>query len=193
MLVSNREHLYITRDKADRVGSSLRPSAFTPPAPIAKSTGQGPRRLFVGDQEVDIPANRMLIPSHVAVHTHPQYWGKDSLEWLPSRWVKSNIRALHETKASYEEKTIITPQKGSFISWSEGIRNCTGKRFSQVEFVAAMATFFHEWRVDPVPEPSENMDMARKRVLKTVEYDTGQVLLLQMLHPEKAALSWSRR
>jgi len=88
---------------------------------------------------------------------------------------------------------MIRPVKGSFIAWSENIRNCPGKKFSQVEFVAAMATLFHEWRVDPVPEASESMEMARKRVTATVENETGQVLLLQLLHPEKAVLTWTRR
>jgi len=128
----------------------------------------------------------MVIPSHVAVHTHPRYWGQDGLEWRPSRWIKSR-------DGPHEEETMITPVKGSFIAWSEGIRNCPGKKFSQVEFVAAMATLFHGWRVDPVPEASESMEMARKRVTATVENETGQVLLLQLLHPEKAVLTWTRR
>jgi len=88
---------------------------------------------------------------------------------------------------------MITPTKGSFIAWSEGILNCPGKKLSHIEIVAATATLFHGWRVDPVPEPSEIMEMARKRVMATVENETGQVLLLQLLHPEKAVLTWSRR
>ena len=56
-----------------------------------------------------------------------------------------------------------------------------------------MAVLFHEWRVDPVPELNESMHGARKRVDTIVENETGQVLLLQLLHPEKAVLSWSRR
>lgn len=92
-----------------------------------------------------------------------------------------------------DDESHIMPQKGSFIAWSEGVRNCPGKKFSQVEFVASMAALFRDWRVDPVPEPSESLESARKRVMRMVEEDTGQVLLLQMLHPEKAALSWKRR
>ncbi|MCJ1321008.1 hypothetical protein MMC15_006350 [Xylographa vitiligo] len=74
-----------------------------------------------------------------------------------------------------------------------GIRNCPGKKSSQVEFVATLASLFRDWRVDPVPEWLQDMDMARKRVMRMAEEDTGQVLLLQMLHPEKAALAWKRR
>ena len=55
-----------------------------------------------------------------------------------------------------------------------------------------MAVLFQEWRVDPVPEIHDSMHAARKRVRTIVENETGQVLLLQLLHPEKAVLSWSR-
>ena len=135
----------------------------------------------------------MLIPSHVAVHTHPRYWGEDRLEWRPSRWIKSDRAPAKADKASPEDETLTTAQKGSFIAWSEGIRNCPGKKFSQVEFVAAMATLFHQHRVEPVPQANEDIQMARKRVVKLVEEDTGQVLLLKMLHPERAVLRWTRR
>ena len=47
--------------------------------------------------------------------------------------------------------------------------------------------------MDPVAEGSESPTMARQRVMKMAETDTGQVLLLQLLHPERAALTWSRR
>ena len=161
--------------------------------PIAKSTGQEARRLDIGDKEIIIPAGTMLIPSHVAVHTHPRYWGDDSLNWRPSRWLKAGNRELDNKGAPSEEETLITPRKGSFIACSEGIRNCPGKKFSQVEFVAAMATLFYQWRVDPVPQEGEDMHMARKRIMKLVEEETGQVLLLQMLRPERAVLKWTQR
>jgi hypothetical protein len=56
-----------------------------------------------------------------------------------------------------------------------------------------MAGLFKDWCVDPVPEGAEKLDMARKRVMHMAETDTGQVLLLQLLHPERAALVWRRR
>ena len=87
----------------------------------------------------------------------------------------------------------MTPRKGSFIAWSEGLRICPGKKFSQVEFVASMAAIFRDWYVEPLLEEGESLEVARKRVLKLVEEDTGQVLLLQMLHPERAPLVWKRR
>lgn len=154
--------------------------------PIAKSTGKAPRKLAIGHREIEIPANTMVIPSHIAVHTHPRYWGTDSLEWRPSRWITRSDEGL-------ENENIMVPTRGTFIAWSEGIRNCPGKRFSQVEFVAAMVKLFREWVVEPIQEPSESIENARQRVMETVENKTGQVLLLQMLHPEKAGLVWRRR
>ena len=135
----------------------------------------------------------MLIPSHVAVHTHPRYWGPDCLQWRPSRWIQSGRPKTSSIETTSTQETLIAPYKGSFIAWSEGIRNCPGKKFSQVEFVAAMAGIFRDWRVEPVPERLESPKMARERVMDMVEKDTGQVLLLQLLHPERAALTWKRR
>ncbi|KAL2038881.1 hypothetical protein N7G274_008403 [Stereocaulon virgatum] len=164
-----------------------------PPVPIAKSTGREPRTLTVGNKSFVIPANTMLIPNHVAIHTHPRYWGHDCLVWRPSRWIQSGKGTNVATKSNLDNESIVMPHKGSFIAWSEGIRNCPGKKFSQIEFVATMAGLFKDWGVDPVPEGAENLDMARKRVMHMAETDTGQVLLLQLLHPERAALAWRRR
>jgi cytochrome P450 len=157
------------------------------PVPIAKSTGKEDRPLRVGDKTYILPENTLIIPNHVAVHTHPKFWGNDSMEWKPQRWVKLS------GSQSIGEEEIMTPQKGSFIPWSDGIRVCPGKKFSQVEFVAAMAAVFKDWYVEPVLLANENMEQARKRVLRLVEEDTGQVLLLQMLHPERAPLRWKRK
>jgi cytochrome P450 len=157
------------------------------PVPIAKSTGPGPdfKTLIVEGKSIAIPPNTLVIPNHVAVHTHPRYWGDDHMEWNPSRWINS--------AGSIEDETMMTPKKGAFIAWSEGLRNCPGKKFSQVEFVATMAGLFRNWRVEVVPLDGETQEMARKRVMKLVEEDTAQVLLLQMLHPERAPLVWKGR
>jgi cytochrome P450 len=157
------------------------------PVPIAKSTGSGPdfKTLVVEGKSIAIPPNTLVIPNHVAIHTHPRYWGDDHMEWNPSRWINS--------AGLIEDETMVTPKKGAFIAWSEGLRNCPGKKFSQVEFVATMAGLFRDWSVEAVPLDGETQEMAMKRVRKLVEEDTGQVLLLQMLHPERAPLVWKRR
>lgn len=46
--------------------------------------------------------------------------------------------------------------------------------------------------MQPVLQAGESMDQALKRIMDVVE-DKGVVLLMQMLHPENAALEWRKR
>lgn len=106
----------------------------------------------------------MIAPSYGAVQTDPRYWGSDSLIWRPSRWIKPvDTTTTATTKPGDEELNM--PIRGAFIGWSEGTRDCPGRKFSQVEFVAIIAVLFLSWRVDPVINPGETLDAARKRVM----------------------------
>ncbi|KAI0426693.1 cytochrome P450 [Xylaria sp. FL1042] len=153
------------------------------PVPVAKWTGTLSRQLRVGDKSITIPPNTMVIPSYAALHTHPKFWGPDPLVWRPQRWVER-----HNGK-----EEMFTPQRGTFIPWSKGERSCPGKRFSQVEFVATMAALFRDWRVSPELMRGETSEKARARLLNLIEVDSAQVLLLQMLHPERAPLRWTKK
>lgn len=156
------------------------------PVPVAKWTASGTASLNVAGKTIVIPPNTMVIPSYAAVHTEPKYWGSDSLVWRPSRWIQG-------AAAAPGQEDLINPQKGTFLGWSEGARDCPARKFSQVEFVATIATLLRNWKVDPVPLDGESLDNARKRVLDLIKEDSGPVLLLQMLHPERASLTWKRR
>ncbi|KAK8067583.1 hypothetical protein PG996_006695 [Apiospora saccharicola] len=129
----------------------------------------------------------MIAPSYGAIHTDPRIWGKDPLAWRPSRWIKP---AANQGGGDLEEYDM--PPRGAFIGWSEGTRDCVGRKFSQVEFVATMAVLFRHWRVDPVVFPGETPEEARKRVVHLIETDSYAVLLLQMLHPERAPVVWRK-
>lgn len=156
------------------------------PVPVAKWTKDHSTTLKIGDKVTVLPPNTMVIPSYAAVHTEPEIWGSDSLVWRPSRWIK--------TPGTPGAEEITTPKEGSFLGWSEGVRNCPARKFSQVEFVATIATLLRDWHVDPVPiGPSESEKEARERVVDLIENDSGAVLLLQMLHPERASLRWSKK
>ncbi|KAI1130116.1 cytochrome P450 [Nemania abortiva] len=155
---------------------------FTP-VPVAKWTERTGHQLRVGDKAIAVPPDTMVIPSYSALHTHPRFWGPDPLTWRPQRWI--------EKRNSVEE--LLTPQRGTFIPWSEGERSCPGKKFSQVEFVVTMAVLFRDWQVSPEPMRGETSEQSRARLLNLIETDSAQVLLLQMLHPERAPLRWKRR
>lgn len=154
--------------------------------PAIKWTGDHPTTLEVGDQTLNLPPKTIILPSYCSMHTDPRYWGADSLTWRPSRWIRPG-----NNKPGDEE--IDMNQRGAFLGWSEGTRDCPGKKFSQVEFVALMVGLFQHWRVEPAKEqPGESTEAARQRILRLIEEDSGWVLLLQMLHPERAPLVWRR-
>lgn len=175
------------------------------PVPTSKHTDAAMQTLEVpggpggSTKTIVLPPETMVIPSYAALQTDPKYWGTDSLAWRPSRWIKGADEHGHRAAATTvdadgdEEEELITPYRGTYLAWSGGARDCPGRKFSQVEFVATMATLFLDHRVDPVKMEGETMDAARKRVLHLIETDSAPVLLLQMLHPERAPLVWSRR
>ena len=140
----------------------------------------------------------MVIPNYSALHTHPRYWGKDSLEFEPSRWIISDPQSSGDVPgptARFRAEKFKEPSKSNspFVGWSGGARNCPGRKFSQVEFVGVLVGLFREYKVKPVPRAGEDDAMARARLLEQIRKDTGMRLLLQMLHPEKAVLQWTRR
>lgn len=146
-----------------------------------------------------IPKNTTIIPNYSALHTHPRYWGNDSLEFEPLRWITtdpqtprtndSHISSSHPAEHLKEPPTRNSP----FVGWSGGARSCPGRKFAQVEFVGVLVGLFRDFKVRPVPLKGEDDEMARARLLEQIRMDTGMRLLLQMLHPEKAVLEWKRR
>lgn len=173
------------------------------PVPTSKFTDMSAQSLKVGPggtKTITLPPETMVIPSYAALQTDPKYWGDDSLQWRPSRWIKKAAAAADNSSPAgtladgeEEEELLVTPRRGTYLAWSGGARDCPGRKFSQVEFVATMATLFLDHRVDPVKMAGETDEAARKRVLHLIETDSAPVLLLQMLHPERAPLVWSRR
>lgn len=132
-----------------------------------------------------------IIPSFLALHVHPRYWGTDSLEWRPSRWILSSSTS-NPHAGLFGREDFYTPPEGCYSPFSEGARSCPGRKFAQVEHVAIMATLFRNHGVQPVLRAGESMEQALRRIMDVVE-DKGVVLLMQMLHPEKAVLEWRKR
>jgi cytochrome P450 len=163
------------------------------PVPVTKWTKDKTQILNVGDKTLTLPPNTMMCFAYSSLQSDPRWWGDDSLIWRPSRFIKPVKQKLGEQENTLDDEEFAQPRRGSFIGWSEGARECPGRKFSQVEFVATMATIFRDWRVDPVAFDGETIEAARERVLELIKTDSAMVLLLQMLHPEKAPLVWSKR
>lgn len=136
-----------------------------------------------------IPARTFVLPSLMAVHAHPRYWGADSLSWRPARWIVLDPLG---GKAGLDAESLVIPVQGTYFPWSDGQRNCPGKKFAQVEFVAVIANLFHGHRVLPERMVGESEEGARRRVLETVD-DSAVKMLLQMKDPARVSVRWMRR
>ena len=163
---------------------------YDPIPGLPKWTGESDRQIQYNGETLIIPARTFVLPSLMAVHTHPRYWGADSLEFRPERWI---VPGSTETGASkFDSETIFTPAKGTYFPWSDGQRNCPGKKFAQVEFVAVVANLFKDHRVYPERQAGEGPQQARQRVLATVK-DSQVGLLLQMRDPTRVAVRWEKK
>ncbi|KAI4249401.1 MAG: hypothetical protein L6R42_009010, partial [Xanthoria sp. 1 TBL-2021] len=172
---------------------------YNPIPGVPKHTGPHPQRLSLSEsQTLNIPPNTLVIPSLQALHTHPRYWGSDSLTWRPSRWIISSAPSSNTTnpplRTTLTTEKLLTPQKGTFIAWSEGLQNCPEKKFAQVEFVATMARLFKGHRAEAVPgyDGGESMEEARARVMRVVG-DSSVELLLRMREPGSVSVRWVER
>lgn len=157
----------------------------------------------MGDKTYEIPAHTSININLQALHTDPQTWGSDALEWRPSRWLRassslSSISAANsnnkETQRSPSSETFISPDPGTFIPWADGPRECVGRKFSQVEFVAVLASLFHKYRVGPVlRDHGESEGDARQALARMVDESAISAITLQMLEPKSRALRWWKK
>ncbi|KAI9645858.1 hypothetical protein NHQ30_005294 [Ciborinia camelliae] len=157
---------------------------YNPLPGTPKYTGSKSTDLTVEGRTYQIPADYLVVPALQAMHTHPRHWGSDSLVWRPSRWI--------ENPGDLEKETLFNPPKGTYFPWSEGIRNCPGKKFAQVEFVATLTALLQNHCAEPVPLGAESLDAARKRTLDVVK-DSNVELLLQMANPKSVSVRWVER
>jgi cytochrome P450 len=150
---------------------------------LVKTTGSEPRIISYEGKDHLIPARTIVEVNVSGLQTHPRYWGSDSLLWKPQRFI---------TGSSMDDEELAPDTVGAdFFPWASGKNVCPGKRFSQVELVAALAAMFRDHRIDPVPEAGESMDEARTRV-GVLSEDIEMRLLNEMREPEKLGLRWRR-
>ena len=151
---------------------------------LPKWTNEQPQPLRIGDRTIVLPPLTGINPGILATHTHPKYWS-DPLLWKPSRWIQSNSSGKIQNDSIYEE--IFTPIKGSFMPWSDGQQNCPGKNFSQVEFVAVLASLLYKYRLRVARLAGESTKSMRRRVLDVVN-DCDAQLLLRMKDSDRVRI-----
>jgi cytochrome P450 len=155
---------------------------YPPLVHISRST-QFPQRIQTATQNIRIPGGAKVYINNPGLHTNPETWGEDVLEFRPSRW-------LNEDKPT--EENVITALRGTYSPWSGGPRICPGQKMSQVEFVAVISTLFRSATVEPVLFDGESTADAQKRLL-AVTKDSQPKLTLNINRPKDIVLKWVNR
>ncbi|KUJ14432.1 cytochrome P450 [Mollisia scopiformis] len=165
---------------------------FPPIMALPRWSNDKSQVLRVGDQTIVIPPNTGVMPSILAVQMLPKYWEKP-LIWNPKRWisVSSNQSSLTNPSDQLDGEEIITPSQSTFFPWSDGLQNCPGQKFSQVEFVAVIAVLLRDHRVNIVRKIGESLQEARERAL-AVTQDCNMELLLRMKDADQVRLVWAK-
>lgn len=167
--------------------------------------GEG-QHLRVDGRYIFLPKGSEVHMSNLAVHMLPEYWGADSTEFRPTRWIRSAPRPSGSADSSdVESKTSTTGEmldaeevapppvaKESFFPWSLGARNCPGKKFAQVEFVAVMSYVLRLYRVEAIPLEGETKEDTRRRVWDWTQQSKAEVTI-NFREPEKYALRLVKR
>lgn len=139
-----------------------------------------------------LPPNTFVIINLEGLQTDPKTWGPDALVWRPSRWLRP-AQSEKATSPRMTPESFIDPVPGSFIPWADGPRSCVGRKFSQVEFVAVLATLFSQYRVRPVLRAGESEADGQRALQSMVDNSAISAITLQMREPKKRALRWEKR
>lgn len=112
---------------------------------------------YRGDS-IDIPAGSIILYDMVAPHYDPRIWGADADAFKPSRWLmspgyKAPPKSINHCR---DQADMFCPPRGAFVAFSDGFRNCLGKKFAQVAFCTLLATLLRKYSVELVPAGDEN-------------------------------------
>ncbi|CAI6335320.1 unnamed protein product [Periconia digitata] len=139
---------------------------------IPKSTAPGrPQPFTMNGQQHTMPGGAHILLS-CAVHRNPKYWPEPSNEndkkanvrdtdrFRPERWLLDKKPNADFVEIDYDDEelrgpsgedtssSLFKPVKGSYIPFSDGYRSCIGRRFAQVELLAAFAVIFSQYSVE---------------------------------------------
>ena len=119
---------------------------------VARSESQS---LMINGHEATVPADTMIRLCIPAVHRNPKFWPHGSIK--DSRKTSSSLEGLENDLEEFKPDRWLPrkpgglpyiPVRGSYIPFSDGQRACLGRRFAQVEILAALAVIFSQYSVE---------------------------------------------
>ncbi|RAL02169.1 cytochrome P450 [Aspergillus ibericus CBS 121593] len=166
---------------------------YGPVLNILRETKHQGQTVGINNERSLIPKNTKVRINSVALHTDPDTWGPDSLEWRPNRWISSNPPGPTSRDCSIPvNESYCTSMERRLLAWSEGARVCPGKKFSQVEIVAVLIQLFRNHRVSIIPQPGQTLEQARMNAYDRVQNSVMR-LTLHIADPEAVRVRWDIR
>ncbi|KAL4960034.1 cytochrome P450 [Aspergillus stella-maris] len=171
---------------------------YPPVASIPKLTAPSGGSLNYEGEAHHLPANVRLNLNCSALHQIDRYWGPEAGVFNPRRWDKRNRNSFlaHSddeeglSGPGLESHDIHKPRRGAYIPFSDGMRACIGKRFAQVEFVAALVVLFRDYRVTLARYQGESDEDAARRAKRAL-HNSSTSLTLALT--EKVPLKFHKR
>ena len=154
------------------------------------------RWLPSSDSKSDSIIDHQPITNGIKVNGHPKDEKEETLDGL-------NTPSFLTTTPT----SLRPPEKGAFLSFSEGPRACPGRRFAQVEITAVLAFIFQKYSVElDVREWASDEEVAKtgreerqkvygeaSRVAREKIQRSEQFITLQMLREDKIGLRFVER
>lgn len=158
-----------------------------------------PQPLTIAGTTYTIPANTITIINNHAIQLNPETWGDDSEQWKPDRWLTtvSTIDSGSSTSANvnkFASETLYHPPPGTFIPWADGPRNCPGKKFSQVEFVAIMVGLLRRHSVAPaiaeMETKGQSLEVVNRELDGMIADSAISSITMQIRRPGRVGMVW---
>jgi cytochrome P450 len=152
---------------------------------IPKSTAPGrPQQFTMDDQQYTMPGGTHIYLNS-CIHRNPKYWPGQTKEggeanppdpnmFRPERWLIDAKPTEGFTDIDYDDEELrgpsgedtsshlFKPVKGSYMPFSDGFRSCIGRRFAQVELLAAFAVIFSQYSVELAVDEWANDETVEK-------------------------------
>jgi cytochrome P450 len=168
-------HTHMPRLYNSMVGAVFNEQLRLIPAILSiPKVANGEQVLWQDGKQIIVPSGTIVHLTVVGVNRNPRYWpsspskitnkNDDLDDFIPERWLPAKREAENEKaqneekqnmdgleKASYDTNTpgsLFKPFKNSFLSFSEGVRACPGRRFAQVEITAVLTAIFQRYSVE---------------------------------------------
>ncbi|GFF25645.1 hypothetical protein IFM61606_09508 [Aspergillus udagawae] len=158
---------------------------YPPVTSIPKLTANPGADIIYDNKTYHLPPNVRVNLDANALHYSEEYWGPDAATFEPIRWDKRNKSSFLAKNdgldglagPGLESPDTHKPTRGAFIPFSDGLRACMGRKFAQVEFVAALVAVFREYRVTLAKREGESDEVAKRRGERALRESSASLTL----------------